>query len=771
MITTPGQLLINQALPEKYRDYSRTMGKDEADAVLAAIATDDPDKYREVSHALLQLGRNASFDEGMTLRIRDLESPIDRKPYMDIVDRKSREIDAMDATDAEKQELKAELFTRVSDMIAGETLERGVAGNNPFALQVKSKARGNKVQLSALLSTPGTYSDHNGNVIPVFVRNSYAEGLEPDEYWSAAYGGRLGVLSTKTGTAKGGYLGKLMSAASTEVVVTGEDCETPNGVPVKADDNDNLGSVLARQAGPFAPGTVITRQVLSRLKKDGVEDIAVRSVITCGQEKGVCQKCSGKREGGDFPPLGYALGRVASSALAEQVAQQALNCLAEGTEVMMGDWSVKCIEDIVVGDTVMGCGVDGVARPVLVTATFNNGVRECVETGFVRNSYRVSVLSTPDHKFLASRCVSGNPGSETGFAPAVLPVGTRSRHFYGVPVSRFEGSSIVPNTQMFRRVSQEPVGLLPTYDIEVDHPDHLFVLANGLVCSNSKHSGRKAEGTGFSGFDVIRNLATAPETYPDRAALSEVDGVVESVSPAPQGGTNIIISGQTHYAIPGMDIYVKPGDSVSAGDTLSNGVVNPADVVRIKGLGEGRRYFMDRFTQAFRESGLGVNRRNVEAVTKAIVDHVELDDDSETGLPGDTVTYSGFASAYRPRTGSSASDPVRAEGKYLEQPYLHYSIGTKVTPSVAGNLKKYGFGEVLVNPDPVPVKPKFVSLVRTPEYVDDWIARMGSSYLNTRLLKDVWSGAESDIHGLNPLPGLARASEFGEPPKGSKSPY
>jgi DNA-directed RNA polymerase subunit beta' len=615
MITTPGQIIVNEALPEKYRDYTRVMGKDETDAVLARIATDDPGKYREVSHALMQTGRHGAFDEGMTLRLRDLSSPIDRKPYMDMINKKEDEIDDdPETTTAEKNELKAMLFSSIAETMTDETYKASLALDNPFALQVKSKARGSKGQLGSLISSPGTYSDHNGNMIPVFIRRSFAEGLKPEEYWAAAYGGRLGVLSTKTGTAKGGYLGKLMSAAAKEVVITDRDCGTSNGVPVKADDLDNIGSVLARQAGPFQPGTIITNQVLATLKKKGIEDIATRSPLTCSCARGVCQQCTGQREPGKFPPIGYHLGENASSALAEPVAQQALN---------------------------------------------------------------------------------------------------------------------------------------------------------------QKHSGKKSANAGFTGFDVIKNLATAPSTYPDRAGIAELDGVVESVTPAPQGGTNITIGGQVHYALPDMDVYVKPGDTVSAGDPLSNGIVNPADVVRLKGLGEGRKYFADRFTQAFRESGLGVNRRNVEAVSRAIVNHVQIDDEEAEGdsLPGETVTYGHWSQQYKPRPDSAYNPPSRVIGQHLEEPYLHYSIGTKITKPVADTLTKFGYDNIRTHTKPVGVTPKFISLIRTPEYVDDWMARLGSSYLDSRLLKDVQSGATSDTHGLHPLPGLAKATEFGQPPKGSIGPY
>jgi len=614
-VTTIGQIMVNDALPEKYRDPTRVMDKDAADAVLARMATEDPQHYREVSHQLMQLGRHASFEEGSTLRLQDLISPSKtRKATIDFVSKKEREIELSDMSEADKREAKSLLFSEASESISEDTYKHGIINKNPFALQVKAKARGNKGQLVSLLSTPGTYANHKGDMVPVFIKRSYAEGLEPDEYWSAAHGGRVGVLSTKTGTAKGGYLGKLLSAASMEVVVTGADCATENGIPVKSNDPDNIGGVLARKTGPFSAGTVVTKQVMADLEKKGIEELVMRSPLACGQHQGVCQQCAGKRETGGFPPLGYNLGSVAASSMAEQVAQQALN---------------------------------------------------------------------------------------------------------------------------------------------------------------TKHGGKKHQGRGFSGFEVIKNLVTSPETYPDRAAIASMDGVVDKIEAAPQGGTNVFINNEVHHVLPEMDVYAKIGDKVEAGDILSNGVANPADIVKYKGIGEGRRYLASRFTKAFRDSGLGINRRNVEAVTSAVVNHVNIEDDDADGdyLPGDTVRYSSWSKSYKPREDSVDMDVNSAHGKYLEAPAMHYTIGTRVTPSVASRLSAHGYTTVKANQRPPSALPAFKSVVKTPEFMDDWMARLGSSYLETRLIKDVQTGAESDAHSLNPIPGLAKTTEFGEPPKGSVSPY
>lgn len=615
MRTTVGQLLVNEVLPEKYRDYSRVMDKDAADDLLKRVAAEDPDLYSPISFDLMKLGAKASFEEGSTLRLSDLESPMERrKEVFSYVTDQENKIDRIKGlTDRQRDELKAELFRTAMDTIESETLSKGIQKDNPFAFQVRSKARGSKGQLSSLLTTPGTYANHKGETIPVFIRRSYAEGLRPEEYWSAAYGGRLGVMSTKTGTAKGGYLGKLLSTAGLETVVTEDDCSTSNGIPVKTDDVDNIGTVLAVKTGPFSAGTIVTGKVLSELKKKKIDEIVLRSPATCSTNNGVCSRCSGIRELGRFPEVGYHLGEVAASSVKEPVAQAALN---------------------------------------------------------------------------------------------------------------------------------------------------------------TKHSGKKQVGT-FSGFEVLKNMTQAPKNYPLRAAVASMDGRVTNIAKAPQGGINIYIDDVPHHALTGMDSIVKVGDRVEAGDILSDGIGNPAEIVRHKGIGEGRRYFAERFTKALRDSGIGTNRRNIEAISRSLVNHVEIGDETSQGdyLVGDTVSYAGWAKGYKPREGYSNTTPEKAVGRYLETPVMHYSIGTRITPSIAGRLSKHGYDKIDTHEKAVDVTPVFKSVVDTPQYFDDWMGRMSSSYLTKRLMTDTHRGAVSDIHGVNPIPGIAKYVEFGNPPPGSEGPW
>ena len=286
---------------------------------------------------------------------------------------------------------------------------------------------------------------------------------------------------------------------------------------------------------------------------------------------------------------------------------------------------------------------------------------------------------------------------------------------------------------------------------------------------STKHSAGVANASKVTGFKAINSLFQVPDTFPDKASLSESDGTVDRIEQLPQGGFNIAVGEKNHFISPEHEILVKRGDKIEAGDRLSSGMLNPSDIVRLKGVGAGRLSLLKQIQDTFKENGINVSRKNAEVVTRAVVDHVKIVDADETDgyLPDDTVEYSSFSKTYKPRENSIYENPLNSIGKYLEAPALHYTIGTRITPSVAKQLNDLDEKEVLVSDQQPSFSPVMVRLMENPSYDKDWMSQLGTSYVQKNLKKNVISGAVStDIHGTNPLPGLAYGKEFGKPPKG-----
>lgn len=279
---------------------------------------------------------------------------------------------------------------------------------------------------------------------------------------------------------------------------------------------------------------------------------------------------------------------------------------------------------------------------------------------------------------------------------------------------------------------------------------------------SQKHSGGVAgEANALSGFEYLNALIQVPKKFRGGAAHSELDGVVHAVDAAPAGGHFVTIGDKQHYVAAGFDPIVKVGDKVEAGDVISNGTPNPAIITRYKGIGEGRKYFASAFVQAMRDGGMSGNRRNVELLARGLINHVRLTDEIGDFAPDDVVPYSSLEHSYQPREGFQAVDPRRAVGKYLERPYLHYSIGTQVKPSMVKTFGEFGVNSLDVHNEPPPFEPEMIRGMANLHHDPDWMTRMFGSGLKGSFLDSVHRGGTSDAAGTSFVPSRAKAVDFG----------
>jgi DNA-directed RNA polymerase subunit beta' len=611
METTVGQLLLNESLPEDLRDYRRSIDKKSLQALFTELAEKHPDQYSEVNQKLHELSADAVTGYGgiASLSLESMRAPLSVDRARGDIRLGVEKILAGPGAPKEKNDKVVELIASKIDELTKLNYDEGVKEKNPLALQILSGSRGSASQFRSLRAGDLMVVDHKDRPIPIPMLTSYAEGLDPVEYWSGAYGARKGSISTKFATPKAGFLGKQLSMAAHRLIVTEKDCGTANGIPVDASDPDNEGAVLAQGQGEYKAGAVLTPTIL---RKIGTKTILARSPITCQAEKGVCQRCAGVRERGDFPPLGDNIGVAAAQAISEPIGQ--------------GQLSVK----------------------------------------------------------------------HTG----------------------------------------------------------------GLA------SGAKREIK--SGLDLVNQLVQVPETFQGGAAISTVDGRVEVIENAPQGGQLVTVGGIQHWVPPGESLAIKKGDMMEAGDVLSSGIPNPYEVTQYKGIGEGRRYFADLFSRTLRENKFPAHRRNVELLSRGLINHVritDLDGPADT-VPDDVVEYDDVTRGYQPRYGFKTLVPKAAVGLYLESPALHYSIGTRVTPRVAKRLEEYGIGNVTAHADEPSFVPEMTRAMETLSHSSDWMVRLGGFHLKKGLGEAVQRNRVAETHGTSYIPALAQGVEFGKPPKG-----
>lgn len=282
------------------------------------------------------------------------------------------------------------------------------------------------------------------------------------------------------------------------------------------------------------------------------------------------------------------------------------------------------------------------------------------------------------------------------------------------------------------------------------------------VSVGKKHQGIIAGGSG-SALNTINQLISVPKTYAGGASHAQIDGKVTKVKEAPAGGTYVYIEDSPHYVPSNVDILVKKGDRVEAGDVLSGGLPNPAVVTRKKGIGEARRYFTDLFSKVYRELGLPAHRRNVELISRALINNVQFNQRYGDYYPGDIVQYNYLEHDWEPRKGTIEVEPKRAKGKYLEEPILHYTVGTRVTDSVINKLKQYNINKVKVHPDEPPFEPIFIRAADVITQDPDWLVKLFGSYQKRTLQEAAAYGGISEKYKTTSfVPALAEGVNFGK---------
>lgn len=281
---------------------------------------------------------------------------------------------------------------------------------------------------------------------------------------------------------------------------------------------------------------------------------------------------------------------------------------------------------------------------------------------------------------------------------------------------------------------------------------------------NAKHGVRTAGGSaGVSGLEGFRAIIETPVNFKNKATLAPRDGTVESVTVAPQGGHYVTVSGTRAHVGPGVKVIAKVGDKVHAGDVLSEGSPQPAEVVHHKGLGAGREYMIEQLGGIYRDAGIDVDRRHLEILAKGALNHVHIDsvEDNDHGLVrGDVVSFNRFR-----QLASSAKDTValsEAEGRYLAEAVQEHLPGTRVTPGLINDLKRRGVNKVTVASIQARVTPIMAPATRNPLLNPDWLVRMGHRNLRQSLIDGAGMGHRTDISSTSPVPALVFNPRFGE---------
>lgn len=743
MPTTLGREILRSKLPDQYKNLAdKVWDKKTSDAITTQMAQDDPDAYIDILQNLNNFaqtvvstyGRDAALpfrDLKVSANIRNINAKI--RQLIDNV------LNDDKLTDKQKEDKITAIGYKYTQKVEDAVFDDMESRKTALASQINSGARGKKVQLRQMLFGDMLMKDALNRDMPYLMMDAYADGATPTGYWVSASSGRKGYYDVQMATGQSGYLGKRVTAATHDTIISEQDCGTTDtGVPFPANSTSNVGAVLLKPWHDYPAGTVVTSKMVAEADDDD-DEMILRSPMTCKSRTGVCAKCNGLGENGRFPGIGEYVSLNAARSFVEPVTQGAVGCLAGDTLVRMLDGSEKEIKDIKPGDKVLGVDWYGKATAATVTGFFSHGLKPMYKWTFEGGR---TVTCTEDHKFMVTEAALAvwRSDGKTLYSYSERPI--KDLHWYYGQIAVFE-DDLTDIKQISRHIKAEEVGEQLAYDIEIDHPTCMYILANGLITHNSKHAGGiggkkviNPEGEDQpTGFRSLERMFTTPSNFPGGAVLAPIDGTVSKIQPAAQGGTYVTVGNKTLYCSPYRTIKVKEGDKVYAGDVLTNGIPNPMDVVGLKGLGAGRVYFTKQLGKILKESGWGTERRNLESFSRAFLNKVEITnpDGYHNYLPGDTVNYSELMGDYEPRDNSSELSPEKAVDQYLERPVLYYTVGTRITPEVAADLKKYKFDSILVNKEAPPFASKFMRPAEGLQHDKNWLPRLSGERLKEGL--------------------------------------
>ena len=328
--TTAGRLMLAGALPKGSEereqilaDKSMRLNKGGLQKMLTSLAKKDNQEFARSVNKLNQLGNQQTFDNVSSFSLKDFQVHKDVKdPVFAEAD---KEVAALRKGGMSRNDAIVKAYMRIIPKIDARGKAKMAKGNNKVFEMVSSGARGNWDQFKQITVAPVLVADDTGKAIPIPLKKSYSEGLSSAEYWASLSGARMGTLAKVKGTSEPGGLTKVIVNTSINQIVVDEDCGTPRGISLDVDDPEIQDRYLAQDLkirGTAIPsGTLLTPEILGRLRNAKTGRISVRSPLKCEHGEGLCAKCYGLDPSGQLPSPGTNLGIIAAQGVGEPATQ------------------------------------------------------------------------------------------------------------------------------------------------------------------------------------------------------------------------------------------------------------------------------------------------------------------------------------------------------------------------------------------------------------------------------------------------------------------
>ena len=356
--TTVGRVIFNRILPEELQFVNRVLDKGGVKDLIADVyEICGQDVTTEVADRIKDIGFEYAMKSGSTIAVADITVPPEKE---EIISQALTDVETVQRdfrrgllTEQEQNERVIEIWQQTTKDV-GDAVRRYMDPNGNLATMANSGAtKGGFGPISQLAGMRGLMADPAGRIIPLPIRSNFREGLTALEYFISTHGARKGLADTALRTADAGYLTRRLVDVAQDVIINDYDCGTQEGIIIRRSDDiagQSMGTrlysrLLAERLVDPMTGEVLGERddpldhdLVRRIMSSGVQEVKVRSPLTCELRHGICQKCYGMDLGrGNLVELGAAVGIVAAQCIGEPGTQLTLRTFHTGGVAAGGD--------------------------------------------------------------------------------------------------------------------------------------------------------------------------------------------------------------------------------------------------------------------------------------------------------------------------------------------------------------------------------------------------------------------------------------------------
>ncbi|MEP3562965.1 MAG: DNA-directed RNA polymerase subunit beta', partial [Marinobacter sp.] len=661
---------------------------------------------------LMYMGYHYATRSGISICFNDFEIPPEKYELVDAASDEVKDIENQYAsgllTQGEKYNKVIDIWSRANDKVSKAMMERlsqeqvigpdgqpvkGEDGKelmqesfNSVYMMADSGARGSAAQIRQLSGMRGLMAKPDGSIIETPITANFREGLNVLQYFISTHGARKGLADTALKTANSGYLTRRLVDVSQDLVVTVEDCGTDEGllmtphieggdVVVPLGDRV-LGRVTARDV--FTPtdkenavveaGTLLDEKTVELVERAGVDEIWVRSAITCETRHGICSMCYGRDLArGHQVNVGEAVGVIAAQSIGEPGTQLTMRTFHIGGAASRA----SAVDNIQVkhGGTVRLHNLKSIEKTdgSLVVISRSSALAIADEQGREREWYKLpygAVLSVKNGDVVEAGVAVAKWDPHThpiiaeakGTAKFVnmeegITVRTQADELTGLSTMEVidakerpaAGKDIRPAIQLLDENGEEaelPGGGAAIFFLPANA---LVSMSNGakvelgdVVARIPQESSKTRDITG--GLPRVADLFEARRPK-ESAILAEISGVV-SFGKETKGKKRLVLTPKDGDAYEVLipkhrQMNVFEGETVEKGEVISDGPSNPHDILRLLGVVELAKYITNEIQDVYRLQGVVINDKHIEVIVRQMLRKVEITD------PGDTTLLSG----------------------------------------------------------------------------------------------------------------------------------